>query len=170
MQRRTVLSSLVVIGAVAALMTATSMAVFTDQVVSEANTVSAGTLFLSVDGDCGPPDRTAGGGGTGGGDGCETDTAALNVTNMRPGDTASHQFTIVNEGSLPGALSVDAEVTGDCFDATVDGPLLATLTASGEPGDETTATVDVMLPITADNACQGESATVTVTFDLEQLP
>lgn len=157
-------------GSLTAAFVAISTATFTDQVMSENNIFTAGTLFMSVDGECGPPDRTGGGGGAGGGAACSITTADLSVADLQPGDSASHVFTIVNEGSVAGELSVVATATGDCFDATVTGPTSTSLAANGEVGDETTATVEVALPLASGNECQGDTSTVEVTFDLVQAP
>ncbi len=170
--RRTFVSLLVMVGVIAAMVTASSMALFTDQVVSTSNQVSAGTLFMSVDGDCGPDPganttRTSGGGGDGGGSACGTTFEFTeNVTGMAPGDEASWEFTIVNEGTLDGLLTVSAELDDDsCFEVSLaptvtDAPLATTASTEVE--------VIVELPEEAENDCQGAEATVTVTFDLEQ--
>lgn len=165
---RIVLSSLVVIGAIAALVTAATMAVFSDQVISDGNTFAAGTLYMSVDGECGGP-RT-GSGGDGGGDPCNLTSVAFTVTNMQPGDSSSHPYAVVNEGSLPGTLTVSASETdaSNCFNVTIDDDGPTNLDANGGANDSTTVTVTVELPESANNTCQAASGSVEVTFTLDQ--
>jgi predicted ribosomally synthesized peptide with SipW-like signal peptide len=172
-RKKSILFSLAIIGVAATMITAATSALFTDQVVSEGNTLTAGTLLLSVDNNCGlTPDtgaRTAGSGGTGGGTACQTTDFAWTpaTTNMAIDDTASHEFTIVNDGSLDGTLTISQVIAPtDCFILTSTPPAPATLIAGGS----TTFTVSIELdpPSGDDNDCQGDTATVTVTFDLVQ--
>jgi predicted ribosomally synthesized peptide with SipW-like signal peptide len=181
-RKKSILFSLAIIGVAATMITAATSALFTDQVVSENNALEAGTLFLSVDGDCGPPGRTDGGGGDGGGAACDTDPFVWTGTfdNMAIGGTVTHTFTIVNEGSLPGDLAVTPEISAEspagCFSIAVTTPGASSLAASnGAAGgaDETQYTITATLDAAGtadDNDCQAATATATVTFDLEQQP
>jgi predicted ribosomally synthesized peptide with SipW-like signal peptide len=183
-RKKSIFLSLVVVGVAATMITAATMAVFTDQVVSTNNELDAGTILLSVDNTCGlTPDtdaRTTGSGGTGGGTGCpSTFTWTETVSNMKIGDTASHTFNIENDGTLAGTLSatpaVSVESPADCFHVTTqtlaDTSLDASNGTAGSGGDFTTFQLVVTLDAVGaanDNACQDATATIEVTFNLVQ--
>lgn len=183
-RKKSIFLSLAIIGVAATMITAATSAVFTDQVVSTSNQMTAGTLFLSVDGNCGtgdsPTARTDGSGGAGGGTACaDSFTWTETVTNMKIGDTASHTFTIVNDGSLAGTLTAtptfSAETPADCFSFTTTTLGSGSLAASnGGTTDETTYALVVTLDASGavdpplDNDCQAATATVEVTFNLVQ--
>jgi predicted ribosomally synthesized peptide with SipW-like signal peptide len=183
-RKKSIFLSLVVIGVAATMITAATMAVFTDQVVSTGNQLDAGTILLSVDNNCGlTPDagaRAAGSGGTGGGTACPaTFTWTETVSNMKLGDIASHTFNIENDGTLAGTLSatpaISVESPTNCFHVTTqtlaDTSLDASDGAAGSGGDFTTLQLVVTLDAVGaanDNACQNATATVAVTFNLVQ--
>lgn len=168
--------NLLIIAAVAAVVVTAATAAFTDQAVLGGNTFQAGTLYMSVDGEC--DDREYGGGGAGGAGvdgntGCEL-TGAVTATALKPGDPATeHEFVIVNEGSLAGTLSATPSALVDedhaacalSFWTVVTGPLSETALA---PAAQATYPVSVALNGDAPNACQGATLTLTITFDLVQ--
>jgi predicted ribosomally synthesized peptide with SipW-like signal peptide len=191
MKKRSILISMLVIGVVASLIVAATSATFTDQVTSNANTFKAGTLLMSVDSHCG--DRvyggdatpavtgTTGGAAVDGNTGCDISTVTFgsgDQNNMKPGDSVSHGFEVVNNGSLAGTLSASAStikvykadgttVSTSCVasDWTVTTPTgTAALAAAGS----TTQTVSLTLNAEAGNGCQGQIAKVDVTFHLVQ--
>jgi predicted ribosomally synthesized peptide with SipW-like signal peptide len=172
-RKKSIFLSLAIIGVAATMITAATSAVFTDQVVSESNELTAGTLFMSVDNDCGPGDagtaRDSGGDGTSGTP-CSTTTTSFNVTNMTPGQAVTNIFDIVNEGTLAGTLTGTAvlanEVPTGCFSVTAGGTLASTPLAVAATVQHT---VTVTLLETVDNDCQAAAADVVVTFDLAQL-
>lgn len=84
--RRKVLGGLATIGAAGAATGAGTMAAFSDTETSSANTVSAGTLNLSMN---------------------TTNDAAISLTNAKPGDSGFIALELVNEGSLAGSLDVN---------------------------------------------------------------
>lgn len=178
MRRKSVLLSAMVLGLVGALIAASTAATFSDQAVSDGNTFEAGTLYMSLDGQCGT--REYGGSptdpGVDGNTGCSV-TASFTATDMVPGgQPVSHEFTIENLGSLPGTLSASTAVTVDAghpgcaasnFIVTNGGLSTTSLAANGG-ADTATYEVSVALDANAPNACQGATGTVTVTFDLVQ--
>ncbi len=167
--KKSILLSLMVIGVVAALIATSTMASFSDQVTSNDSSFTAGTIFLSVDDNCGlTPDTQARA------EGSDTVCArgvALTVGNMKPGDAAStHTFDIRNDGSLAGLLDVTitATPTGTCavgsdwiVSANVDNQALAA-------GGTTTYVLSVALDSSAGNECQAESLDVDIVFRIDQ--
>src|SRR5215510_8067341 len=101
--KRSILLSFLVLGAVAAMISAATSATFSDSVTSNGNTAAAGTLFLSVDGNCGKAGDTQA--RTKGADSACVRGTAATFTNMKPGASAqTKNFSIRNDGSLPGTL------------------------------------------------------------------
>ncbi len=150
--RRTFLSLLLILGVSAAMVTAASMATFSDQVVSQSNEITAGTLYLTVD-DCARGSVS---------DACETSFQLKNV--QKPGDSESATLKVVNSGSVAGDLSAKAELSNNsCFSVKVS-PTNGSLAG----GANTDVTVTVSMPSDAGNECQAAKTDVTVTFDLEQ--
>ncbi len=91
---RSILKSLVVVALIATVVTGATTAYFSDVEVSQNNTITAGTLDLSVDG----ANPLA--------------TAAFTVTDFVPGDTKSVTYVLKNEGSIDGYIDVrDISVT-----------------------------------------------------------
>lgn len=168
--------NILIVAAIAAVVVTAATAAFTDQSVVNGNTFQAGTLLMSVDGQC--ADRESGGGGSGGAGadgntGCEL-SGVVTAGPLAPGDLPTeHSFVIVNEGSLPGTLSATPSATVD-----IDHPGCAlsewtvitgalSETALG-PGEQAFFPVSVALNGDAPNACQGATLTLAVTFDLVQ--
>ncbi len=82
-----ILMSVLVIGLAVTLIGGATLAWFTDEAVSEANTFAAGTLDLKVDG--------------------EEVAESISLTNMAPGQTSVYyKWVLRNDGTLPGKLSV----------------------------------------------------------------
>lgn len=165
--KRSIFLSLLMIGAIAALVTAATSASFSDTVTSEGNTFSAGTLFLSVDANCGlAPDALP---RTSGGTSCSRGVS-FSASNIKPGDAATTKAIVVrNDGSLGGTLTTVQTVTYS--DGTNCGgsnwtissvPVSASLAA----GSSTTYNASVQLKSTAGNGCQGQSATVDISFSI----
>lgn len=176
MKKSGVLVSLMTIAAAVTLIAVATMATFSDQVRTGDMTFTAGTLFMSVDGECG--DRVYGGQpgdpGVDGNEGCTLSTTVA-VGPIAPGDPAwEHTFEIVNEGNLDGLLTATVTTPTidpghpDCdasnfivnTDTLTDAPLAA--------GENTTFDVSVALDEAAPNVCQGAELTLSITFDLVQ--
>jgi len=88
LNRRRVLGGMVVIGGAAAAAGAGTFAAFTDTESSNDNSVSAGTLDLTVDGG-------------------DTPVTVLSVSDAVPGETGSGDaITLANDGSVDGTLDV----------------------------------------------------------------
>jgi predicted ribosomally synthesized peptide with SipW-like signal peptide len=168
--KRSILLSLLVIGAVAALITAATSATFSDSVTSNGNTATAGTLFLSVDNYCGKaPDTNAR--LKGADTACDRGIAAT-FTNMAPGATAQTKtYAVRNDGSLAGKLNVTQTlVSSDPTGCPVSNwtvstaPTNVSLAAAGT----TSYILSVALNTAAGNACQGVTLTINLTFALAQ--
>lgn len=178
--KRSILLSLMVIGAVAALITAATSATFTDQVTSTANTFTAGTVNLTADGNCPDAGTTTG---------CSY--SAVNFTmpagGLMPGQSVHHDYTIANAGSLnftyattttphaPGSganiwtcnsSAVSVVVTGG-DDAAGGGSINGSGATTGSKTPDT-VTVTVSMPLAADNSCQGATGTLDVVFTATQ--
>ena len=173
--KKSILVSFMVIGAVAAMITAATSAVFTDQVTSTGSTFAAGTLKMSVDTNCAGRAQGSSPGNPNSvpETGCNTGVAKFTVTNQKPGDPASTgTFTVVNYGSLPGTLTVTPSITGytgGCLASDYiisNGPIVGTnpIPAAGS----VTYAYSIQLKSTAGNVCQGQSLSASYTFDLAQ--
>jgi len=146
---------MLVIALTAALIGGATMAIFTDTETSVGNTFSAGTVDITVG----------------------TSTLVANSGNMAPGDTRSGSFVVTNAGTLALRFDVSAVGSGDLFtvQGVAPGNTPATVGGLGDdqnivlaPGGTATVTFDVTLPLTAGNAYQGDSGTVTLTIVAEQ--
>lgn len=169
--------SLMTIGVAATIMAAATTATFTDMVTTGEDSFEAGTLYMSVDGQCG--DREFGGTetdpGADGNEGCVLEDA-FSAGPMAPGDEVSNTFDIVNEGNLDGVLTVTTNptVTGagndtcteDAFTIVTTPETITDVTLAA--GTSTTYDVSVQLDEDAGNECQGASLTLNVTFSLVQ--
>jgi predicted ribosomally synthesized peptide with SipW-like signal peptide len=170
--KRSILLSLLVIGAVAALITAATAADFSDEVTSDGNTFATGTLLLSVDDHCGAGDTT--GQRTTGGSPCDADSHVVTVTadGFKPGDTKTWDFSVTNDGTVAGALTTFPTPTYPSLDCdAADFTIGTSNPAAGDnliAGEATTVTLSVKMKSTAGNECQGVTLTVDVTFDLNQ--
>jgi predicted ribosomally synthesized peptide with SipW-like signal peptide len=188
---------MLVIGVVAALIAAATTATFTDLVTSSGNSFQAGTLLMSVSDqaeganpECG--NRTFGGdlsdpgtGYTSGGvdldnhEGCPITDMALTATDLYPGAPAvSKDFTVKNEGSIAGDLTVSVENASveDASGGTQCGvgnftilpasPVVQNSLAGG--ASATPVTVSVAMNDNAPNVCQNATLTFDVVFHLVQ--
>ncbi|MEE6211159.1 TasA family protein [Salarchaeum sp. III] len=190
--RRRALGGLLTLGAAGAAGGAGTMAYFSDTEQSTDNTVSAGTLDLTSDGDNGP-------------------YTIIDVDNKAPGWSASKTTPLQNDGTIAGNLSIEVDsVTEDSgdnpesepndtadlaefLDVTISfdesekwsgkavglssGQTLELGTLPGDDGSTSKAfVVDLSIPTDASgvngysdiNAIQGDSVTVDATFHLEQ--
>ena len=82
---KNIIKSLVIVFAVAAIAGGATYALFSDTETSNGNTFMAGTLDLELGG--------------------SVQTAPVNLTNMKPGDSTAVTFDLHNAGSLPGVVS-----------------------------------------------------------------
>jgi len=173
--KRSILLSLLVIGAVAALITAATAASFTDEVTSNGNTFTAGTVNLSADTLC--KNEPAVGNPIGGP--CNIGTVTFTgAGNLKPGDSVYHDFTVANEGSLGFTYATTiVNLSGAIF--TCDGtyPVTVTITGGGTAhplGNGTgsiaslassqTVRVTVAMPADAGNGCQAKTGQFDVRF------
>jgi predicted ribosomally synthesized peptide with SipW-like signal peptide len=171
--KRSILLSMLVIGAVAAMITAVTTATFTDQVVSEANEVQAGIIQISVDGDsCSrstgatDTDNNADGDGT-----CKTVAGGFTATKLLPGESDEYTFKVENVGNRTGDLTVSigtptytpAACGASNWDISIDDST-HTIAAGGSVNVKVTAE----LVSTAGNACQNASVEFDVVFDFAQ--
>jgi predicted ribosomally synthesized peptide with SipW-like signal peptide len=175
--KKSILISLMVIGAVAAMITAATSASFTDTVTSQNNQFTAGVLDLALtDGttcdEIAPPY----------GGPCDVGTVSFTVgtgtqSNLKPGDSISHDFTVKNSGTLGFTYAVtltpDAGAIWTCSSSAVT--KTQSVTASGSDStanaipDSTaaqneTVRVTVSMPLAADNTCQGATGKLEVKF------
>jgi len=166
--KKSILFSLMVIGAVAAMITAATSASFTDTVTSNGNTFAAGTLQLSVDtlcaGDTTPDSICARG-------------VAFSATNVAPGDTATtHTYSVHNFGTLPGNLkisqtpSIDVGHAGCALTDWTFSTAPATSSLAAGATNATAYAASVQLKSSAPNACQGATFNLDITFLLDQNP
>lgn len=81
--RREVLLTLLIVGAASSALGAVTWAHFSDSDASGDNTLEAGTLDLTLDGS-------------------NDQTGSFSLTNAKPGDSTSHNFTLRNVGSVAG--------------------------------------------------------------------
>ncbi len=167
--KKSILLSLMVIGVVATFIAASTTATFSDEATSNGNSFTAGTIFLSVDDNCGlTPDTSA---RTEGSDTACVRGVALTVGNMKPGEAAStHTFDIRNDGSLAGLfdVTITATPTGACA---VGSDWIVSSNVTGETlaaGGVTTYVLSVALDSSAGNECQAESLDVDIVFRIDQ--
>jgi len=110
--KRKVLLSIIIIGVVGALIGAGVFANFIDVETSEDNTFTAGTLNLvPATSGTGPDDKYT---VTPGSDGVNGNVV---FTNLAPGDSGSITWTLNNDGSLAGTLTIASTVTFSDVDA-----------------------------------------------------
>jgi predicted ribosomally synthesized peptide with SipW-like signal peptide len=176
-EKKSILLSLLVIGAVALLITAGTTATFTDQVTSTDNEIQNAIIMISVDGEC--TDREFGSSpdnpNVPGEEGCEYDAIATDftATKLLPGEYDEHEFVVTNDGNRQGDLTVSfANKTSSVVAcATSNWTIEATgnsgTTENLDPGDTHEVTVKVTLESTAGNVCQDATLTFDVVFDFE---
>jgi predicted ribosomally synthesized peptide with SipW-like signal peptide len=179
-EKKSILLSLLVIGAVALLITAGTTATFTDQVTSTGNEVEAAVIAIAVDDQCildtGREGSETGSGGLGGAnvddqDGCTFTANNFTATELLPTESDDYEFNVKNQGTRAGDLTVSA-VNLESLPAACDednwefsySPETHTL----DIGEEVDVTVTVTLKSTAGNVCQDATLTFDVQFDFEQ--
>lgn len=155
--KRRILFSLVVIVAATALLAGFTYAVFTDQVMSDKQTFSAGTVNIDVDGED-----------------VEFETT-FHMSNMEPGDSSSQVITINNKGSLGVLYYVYVDYEYNPSDIWRCDPNGYSLQAWAAPdagvlaaGASTNVTLNALLPLAAGNDCQGKTGTLRVTVHAVQ--
>jgi predicted ribosomally synthesized peptide with SipW-like signal peptide len=107
--KRSILLSLMVIGAVAALITAATSAVFSDEVTSTGNTFTSGTLIINIDGQH------------------PTESGQLTFSDMTPGDYKVQKVHVSN----PGTLQLRYAVTGATSPSDLNGALVMAVATAG---------------------------------------
>lgn len=152
-----ILMSLATVGALSALVTGASFALFTASTTNENNTFSAGTVTLGdlVPFSCGVND----------------------TGNMAPGDSGSCTVSVEYTGSLDAWIGVDFTTSGVLFGGanpmTVDFGtynLVGGKYVLGEysDGEDATVTVNYNFPLAAGNEYQGESGSIDLMFHAVQ--
>ncbi|NHN61156.1 MULTISPECIES: TasA family protein [Halorussus] len=117
LSRRKVLGSLGVIGVASAGAGAGTFAYFSDTESSTGNTISAGTLNLTADGN----------------DGSATTT--VSVDDVAPGETGSDSTTLVNAGSVSGYLNFDVAPISNRENGVIDPEEGSSGENGGDPGE-----------------------------------
>lgn len=151
-----ILMSLATVGALSALVTGASFALFTASTTNENNTFSAGTVTL---GDVVPF------------------SCGVSTDNMAPGDTGSCSVTVEYTGSLDAWIGVDFTTDGALF--TGANPMQVTVPSGtqvlgkyvlGEysDGESASVTVDYEFPLAAGNEYQGAEGTIDLMFHAVQ--
>jgi len=149
-----ILMSLATVGALSALITGASFALFTAQTENQNNTFTAGTVRLgSVTGF----------------------TCGVNANNMAPGDSGSCTVKVTYTGSLEAWIGVDYEAEGDLFEG--DNPMTISLSGGNgatvdgiyvlgkySDGQEATVTVSYDFPAEAGNAYQEAEGEIELSF------
>lgn len=152
-----ILVSLATVGALSALVTGASFALFTAEAVNENNTFSAGTVtFDNMTGFT-----------------CDINT---DTTNMAPGDSGTCNVSVTYSGSLDAWVGVSYEAVGDLFmgatpmTVAVNGTWDGSFYVLGQmtDGDTATATITYNFPLAADNSYQGASGAIDLTFKAVQ--
>lgn len=153
--------SLLIIGVLALLVSATSTALFSESTAPESATFTAGTVDLG-----------------------SSTTNLTSISNIVPGDSGTAgTYSVEYTGDVPAWLGLDASISGDLvtcdgghLNVTIDdGHSPAHVLHAGEPslldhvilgpanpGDTVTIKVDYALGIDAGNPCEGDSATVEI--------
>lgn len=183
--KRTIALALVALSAFAVMAFTVSTAAFSDSVPAT-GTVAAGTLFLSVDDNCGlaaplgaiaPAETTP---RTNGATACPALPFSFSITNLVPGGpAASKTFGIENDGTIAGSLTISlGAITfpagcgiGNWVFTGFGGaaiPLTAGVAPENGGADFVSHTITVALAVTAGNGCQGAALTVPVSIDIVQ--
>jgi len=166
-----ILASLILIAAVASLLTQGAMSLFTDTETSSVNTFTAGTVELNVAGNSPLP---------------------FSVAAMAPGDSLTGTVKIENEGALElryamtttgdGGSTLDEQL--DCeikvgattlYSGKLSSAAIGNPAQGAQAGDRTlaplaeeTLTFIVSMPLSSGNSYQGTTCTVSFVFDAEQ--
>ena len=163
-----ILSGILMLGSLGAMYGFASGASFSDVVTSNGNTFAAGTLFLSVDANCGKtPDAQA---RTSAASSCSRGVS-FSASAIKPGDSPTTKAIAVrNDGSIGGTLTTTQTV--NYSDGTNCGPTNWSISSPPAPtsltanGGNTTYNASVQLLSSAGNGCQGQSATVNLSFSI----
>lgn len=166
LSRRKVLGSIGVIGAGSAAAGAGTMAYFSDTEESTGNTVSAGTLDLTVNG------------------ASDIDGASTSIEEMAPGDSESRTITLRNDGSVGGDLYLKFRASGGLSDDldlswNIDGGDSGNINLENAPTgwintnrsistESAEGTFTVELPSSVGNEAQGEAVNIDVLMQLVQ--
>ena len=153
--KRSILLSLLIIGAVAAMVGGASFSAFTDQ-ESASGTVTAGTVQVGLT-------PTGSGSLTWTGTGCPGpigtgDTCTSTVDVDYTGNLAATMDLVLTDNDAAGCFNVSGTWTAD--DGTPTG---AALDQTGVTAEDGTVSVSVQLAPSAPNSCQGASVDVTLT-------
>jgi len=130
---KNILKSLAVIVAVAGVAGGITYAYFSDTETSNANTFSAGTLDLNLDGG-------------------NTNVVKFNVSNMKPGDQPTAGYKVKNVGTVNGFLDLENVSVADQENVCTEPEVEAGDTPSSSQG-ELSSVVNVRLFV--DNGCDG---------------
>jgi len=160
--KRKILLSLLTIGAVVALVAGITYAIFSDNVASDDQVFTAGTVNIQVDGKDEFFDTT------------------LDMPNMEPGDCRTQQVTVKNVGTLDVDLWNWIYTWGDIFNCDpnpncnmyVQKTLIEDHTPPKEKlyanGDYEVYELEACLPLCAGNLCQGDTGTMRMFFHAVQ--
>ncbi|MEW8979224.1 MAG: TasA family protein [Symbiobacterium sp.] len=148
--------SLATVGALSALITGASFALFTAESDNVNNTLSAGTVELGE---------------------VTSFSCGVSTDNLAPGDSGSCTVSVTYVGSLEAFIGVEYEVDGELFDG--DNPLAISLSGGNEvdghyvlgkfsDGQTATVTVNYQFPIEAGNEYQGAEGEIDLFFKAVQ--
>lgn len=151
-----ILLSLATVGALSALITGATFALFTASTENENNTFTAGTVRLGE---------------------VTGFTCDVSTDNLAPGDSGECTVSVTYSGSLDAWIGVDYSVDGDLF-AGRD-PMLVSFDGGYDfegayvlgkysDGESATVTVEYHFPITAGNEYQGASGDIELSFKAVQ--
>ncbi|MBS3909370.1 MAG: SipW-dependent-type signal peptide-containing protein [Actinobacteria bacterium] len=155
--------SLLTIAVVAALAAGATFAVFTSTATNPNNTFGTGTLTIKEG----------------------TATAEANISNMKPGETKIVKIPVNSTGTLPLNYTVETTLTGTIMlgqaanDPRVSAvwidnvhktslPATDSLSAAGGTDPSDLVEIHITLPSAADNAYQGKTGNLSVTFNATQ--
>jgi hypothetical protein len=159
--KRSILLSFLIIAVAGTILAVAGTQAFFDDTQTASGDVNAGTLSLHLSE------------GVNGDDNADDEFIFEVAENLVPGQTATETLELLNNGNtswkidtITPVITPDAECDAsngvDDWTAAINGAGLATGTTV-TPGNTTSGTVDVTLVSSADNDCQGDLITVTVT-------
>lgn len=152
--KRSILLSLLIIGAVTTLLGSGTLAAFTT-FSSDSGVVKAGSIGITVRGSGANTLIFTGSGGN-----CPD--------NLFPGNSCSDTVTVTNVSAVPVKIATVTPSEAGALDTCGDGDSLSTSTSPSiignilAPGGTATTTVTTTLEAAANASCMGQSATVTV--------
>lgn len=151
-----ILLSLATVGALSALITGATFALFTAESENLNNTFTAGTVKFGED--------------------FET-SCDLSASNIAPGDSGTCTYEIAYVGSLEAFVGVEHSASGDLFAG--KHPMTYTINGSSDSGiillgtansgDTVSADVEWSFPLAAGNEYQGKSGSITLKFKAVQV-